>query len=108
MELHEGEALYLSAAPGAGTQGVQVDHPEISAETPVGVPILLADGQIELQVEGKTDKALKCRVTVGGELRSHAGINFPKHSLSVPALTAKDREDIPCGIEMGVDSLALS
>jgi pyruvate kinase len=91
-----------------GSQGLKVDYPQIIAETPVGVPILLADGQIELQVEGKTDKELKCRVVVGGVLRSHAGINFPRHSLSVPALTAKDREDIRFGIEMGVDFIALS
>ncbi len=91
-----------------GSQGLKVDHPQIIAETPVGVPILLADGQIELQVEGKTDKELNCWVVVGGVLRSHAGINFPRHSLSVPALTAKNREDIRFGIKMGVDFIALS
>ena len=85
-----------------------VDYPQIITETPLGAPILLADGNIELRVEAKTDQALKCRVVVGGVLRSHVGINFPIHSLSVAALTAKDREDLRFGIAQGVDFIALS
>ena len=73
---------------------MRVDFPEIIGEIPVGARILLADGQIELQVDGKAADALHCRVLVGGVLRSHVGINFPSHSLSVPALTPKDREDL--------------
>lgn len=108
-ELQKGEEFYLSAVPPAGNfKGVEVDYPEIIQETPVGVPILLADGQIVLQVEAKTQQALKCRVQVGGVLRSHVGINFPMHSLSVPALTPKDREDLRFGVEHGVDFIALS
>ena len=82
--------------------------PQIISETPLGVPILLADGNIELRVEAKTDQALKCRVVVGGVLRSHVGINFPMHSLSLPAFTDKDREDLRFGIAQGVDFIALS
>ena len=51
---------------------------------------------------------LRCRVVVGGVLRSHVGINFPGHSLSVPALTAKDYEDLRFGLAQGVDFVALS
>jgi pyruvate kinase len=105
----EGEAFYLSAASlPEGEIGVMVDYPEIISETPVGAPILLADGNIELQVIAKTDQALKCRVVVGGDLRSHVGINFPMHSLSLSAFTEKDREDLRFGISQGVDFIALS
>ena len=105
----EGEEFYLSAVPlQAGEPGVMVDYPQIISETPLGVPILLADGNIELQVEAKTDQALKCRVVVGGTIRSHVGINFPMHSLSLAAFTEKDREDLRFGISQGVDFIALS
>jgi pyruvate kinase len=105
----EGEVFLLSAVPlKAGETGVMVGYPQIIEETPVGVPILLADGNIELRVEGKTAQALRCRVVVGGELRSQVGINFPMHSLSVPAFTEKDREDLRFGIAQGVDFVALS
>jgi pyruvate kinase len=45
---------------------------------------------------------------VGGVLRSQVGINFPSQSLSVPALTPKDYEDLRFGLSQGVDFVALS
>ena len=92
----------------------------------MGARLLLADGNIELKVEEKVDRpplasgtpalrveakaaqVLRCRVVVGGVLRSQVGINFPSHSLSVPALTAKDYEDLRFGLAQGVDFVALS
>jgi pyruvate kinase len=107
--LTDGEDFYLSAgAAAAGQKGATVNYPEIIADTPVGAAILLADGNIELKVEEKEARGLRCRVLVGGVLRSHVGINFPGHSLSVPALTAKDYEDLRFGLAQGVDFVALS
>jgi len=105
----EGEEFYLSGVPfKQGDPGVMVDFPQIISDTPPGAPILLADGNIELRVETKTDQALKCRVVVGGTIRSHVGIIFPMHSLSLAAFTEKDREDLRFGISQGVDFIALS
>ncbi len=113
MELTEGQEFFLSVAPLAAPleearPGTTVAFPEIIRDTPVGVPIFLADGSIELKVEAKTDRTLDCRVAVGGTLRSHVGVNFPRHSLKLPAFTAKDREDLRFGLEHGVDFVALS
>ena len=109
VTLQEGEVFCLSAVPlEAGQAGVIVDYPQVITETPLGAPILLADGNIELRVETRTDSTLNCRVVVGGVLRSHVGINFPIHSLKVPAFTDKDREDLRFGIAQGVDFIALS
>ena len=109
VELEDGQEFLLSTAPlPAGRLGVQVDFPQIVEETPVGVPLLLADGHIELLVEGKTEQTLVCRVMVGGVLRSNVGINFPRHSLSVSAFTSKDKEDLSFGIAQGVDFVGLS
>jgi len=109
VALKAGQAFVLSttALPGDESR-VQVDFPEIIAEIPVEARVLLADGQIELRVERKTADALHCLVLVGGVLRSHVGINFPSYSLSVPALTPKDREDLSFGVKMGVDYIGLS
>ena len=38
----------------------------------------------------------------------HQGINLPGAALSIPALTAKDRNDLEFGLERGVDMVALS
>ncbi len=107
--LTDGEEFYLGAGLAVEPQpGVTVNYPQIIAETPVGAAILLADGNLELKVEEKLDQALRCRVVVGGVLRSQVGINFPGHSLSVPALTAKDYDDLAFGLAQGVDFVALS
>jgi pyruvate kinase len=106
--LREGEKFILSASPVAGVNGVTVEYPEIIRDTPEGAAILLADGTVELEVKEKTPQSLTCRVLVGGVLRSHVGINFPSHSLSLPAFTSKDRQDLLFGIEQGVDFVALS
>ncbi|MCL4501806.1 MAG: pyruvate kinase [Deltaproteobacteria bacterium] len=107
--LADGEGFILSAGEVAGPNlGVSVNYPQIINETPVGARLLLADGNIELRVEAKEAQVLRCRVVVGGVLRSRVGINFPSHSLSVPALTAKDYEDLRFGLSMGVDFVALS
>ncbi|HEY9072504.1 MAG TPA: pyruvate kinase, partial [Desulfobaccales bacterium] len=109
INLVDGEEFFLSAGPEMAPQpGVTVNYPEIIAEMPVGADILLADGNIELQVAEKLPRVLRCRVVVGGVLRSQVGINFPGHSLSVPALTAKDYEDLRFGLAHGVDFVALS
>ena len=108
-QVREGEVFWLSAVPlRQGQTGVIVDYPQVIAETPPGAPILLADGTIELRVEAGTEQALRCRVVVGGVLRSHVGINFPMHSLSVSAFTEKDREDLRFGVAQKVDFIALS
>ena len=48
------------------------------------------------------------RVVVGGLLTSNKGINLPGVRVSALSLTAKDREDLDLGIELGVDYIALS
>jgi pyruvate kinase len=109
VELHSGQEFRLTVTPGPGDrQGVSVDYPEIVAETPGGAHIFLQDGEIELLVEARGPESLKCRVLVGGVLRSHVGVNLPSLSLSVPSLTPEDREDLRFGVELGVDFIALS
>jgi pyruvate kinase len=109
VTLQEGGAFSLSAVPlEEGQAGVIVDYPQVITETPLGAPILLADGNIELRVESRTVTTLNCRVVVGGVLRSRVGINFPSHSIKVSAFTGKDRQDLRFGIAQGVDFIAMS
>jgi pyruvate kinase len=70
-----------------------------------GDPVLLADGMAQLQVID----AGHARVVVGGEVPAGKGINLPSSRLDdVPALTAKDRDDLRFGVSQGVDWVALS
>lgn len=73
-----------------------------------GQRILLSDGRIELRVERTRGREVLCRVTQGGELREHQGINLPGVTLKISALTTKDRADLQLGLHLGVDYVALS
>ena len=70
--------------------------------------ILLDDGNLELRVLGTTAHGVNCEVIHGGLLKSNKGMNLPSVSLSIPALTEKDRADLAFGLSLGVDFVALS
>ncbi len=87
---------------------VSVNYPGLTTSIKPGDPILLGDGEIELEaVEiGKHD--VKCKIIVGGILGSHKGIHFPQSSLDIRSLTERDKQDLAFGIENKVDLVALS
>jgi pyruvate kinase len=70
--------------------------------------ILLDDGLLELYVLATSERTVRCRVLVGGVLRSNKGINLPGASPDIPSLTAKDRSDLAFALAQGVDWVALS
>src|SRR5262245_50258388 len=73
-----------------------------------GDRILLSDGLIELRVERVRGQEVSCQVVNGGALGEHKGINLPGINLRVPALTAKDKEDLRFALKHGVDYIAVS
>jgi len=77
-------------------------------EVKPGDRVLLSDGLIELRVEGVRKQEVICRVVNGGVLGEHKGINLPGVKLRVPALTAKDRDDLRFALAHGADYIAVS
>src|SRR5699024_7656118 len=76
----------------------------------VGTKISLDDGLIELQVEeiDFEHKEVKTKVINSGQIKNKKGVNIPDIHVNLPALTAKDMEDIKFGIEEDVDFIAAS
>jgi pyruvate kinase len=70
--------------------------------------ILLDDGLLELEVVAIVGEIVRCRVVVGGVLKSHKGMNIPGTPLSTPAMTDKDRDDLAFARKLGTDYAALS
>lgn len=70
--------------------------------------ILLSDGKLSLRVQKVSGNEVHCEVVDGGMLGEHQGINLPGAVLSVPSLTAKDKEDLAFGLEAKVDYVAIS
>ena len=82
--------------------------PDIIDDLCEGEPVYIDDGNIRLFIESISDTEVNCRVTQGGKISSHKGVNLPLSDISVSAITEKDREDVQTAIEYGVDYIALS
>jgi pyruvate kinase len=91
-----------------GADLISTTFPALAQELRAGSRILLSDGLIELRVLRVRGADLECEVVNGGMLAEHQGINLPGAALSIPALTAKDRDDLEFGLKHGVDMVALS
>jgi len=107
--LQPGQEIVLTTRPivGQGTE-VPVQYPHLPEHVRPGERILLNDGLLEVQVLEAAGTEIRARVVVGGLLESNKGLNLPKASLAIPAITAKDRDDLRLGLELGVDWVALS
>ena len=77
----------------------------------VGDHVFIDDGKIGLQVIGKKEKFLTCRVTVakakGALLKEEKGINFPDSSIKTAALTQADKTNALSVMDFA-DALSIS
>jgi Pyruvate kinase len=73
-----------------------------------GHDVLIDDGLVRLAVEEVSDGRARCRVVVGGEVKTHKGVNLPGVPVPIPSLTKKDLEDLSFALGLGVDYVALS
>jgi len=101
VRLYRGREM---AAPGT----VQIDYEFLLDDLEAGERVLLADGLICLEVEGKQTDHLSALVIQGGELTDGKGVAFPSTALRAPAVTEKDRVDLEFGRELEVDFVAAS
>ncbi|WP_457567309.1 pyruvate kinase [Desulfurobacterium sp.] len=108
LYLHRGNIVVLTADRRHDDEEIFVNYERLPEEVKPGEAILLADGAFRLKVIEVKGKKVVCEVVVGGPLTSHKGVNLPHTSLSIPALTSKDKEDVKFAVDEGADILALS
>ena len=111
IELAEGQAFTLDTAlePSAGTiDRVGVAYKELPRDVAAGDTLLLADGQIVLDVKSVGTTAIETRVRVGGALSDRKGLNRQGGGISAPAISDRDREDIRFVAEESIDYMAVS
>lgn len=94
-----------TVAPGSG---FQVNYNKFVDEIPAGSRIMIDDGEVELIVDRKVGRVLKCRALNDGTIRNHKSVNVPGVEMNMPALTARDREFIDFAIENKLDFIAHS
>ena len=101
----------VDLVPGMGegsTVEIPVGYDRLLEDVRPGHRVLIADGLVNLEVVGVTDRSLRARVVEGGEVSDNKGVAFPDSTLSVENITPKDERDLALGKEMGVDFVAAS
>jgi pyruvate kinase len=88
-------------------RGAAVSYPRLEADVRPGDAILLADGAAQLRVVS-VDSDVVTEVVLGGTIRSRQGVSIPSERVSTPALTRKDRADIPRALDLRVEYVAQS
>jgi pyruvate kinase len=73
-----------------------------------GDTLYLNDGLIQLEVDEIHLSDVRCRVIVGGELRSRKGLNLPGIDLGISAFTEHDHRCMKFALENGVDAVSQS
>jgi len=94
-------------APGDSAEAPST-FPGLAADVRAGDRILIDDGRVVLEVAGVRGDRVRTRVLAGGVVSDHKGLNLPGVRLSVPALGAKDEQDLRWALGLPADLIALS
>jgi pyruvate kinase len=86
-------SLYTGGKPG-NVNGVSITYQKLFEEVRRGVPILIDDGAIELEVENVTDGVINCRIIHGGRLGNSKSVNLPETQLAMSAVSPENRDDV--------------
>jgi pyruvate kinase len=110
IHLKQNDILELTVREAKGEQrySVSVNYERLIDDVSVDDTILVDNGLIRLQVLGKGQNRIRCKVITPGTLSSRRHINLPGVHVNLPPLTAKDLADISLGVELDVDFVALS
>lgn len=100
------QVIFTTGTP--GKTKIPVGYKKLHQDVKPGDRLLLDDGLLEVAVQKVSGRDIICHVVTGGLLTSHKGMNFPTATLSIPALTPKDKADVAFGVRAGVDFIALS
>jgi pyruvate kinase len=107
--LDRGQAFTLQTGDFIGdAHRASMQFAGLAAAVKAGDKIFINDGYIQLKVQEVVAQEVRCLILVGGELRSHKGVNFPGIDLGVSAFTAYDRKCLAFAAEQGLDAISQS
>jgi pyruvate kinase len=108
LPLRPGQSFRLRPGGPGDAAGAATTHPGLAGDLRVGDRVLLADGAVELSVTAIEGDVVVTECVRGGTIRSRQGVNVPADRLSLPAVTARDREALGRMLALEVDLVAQS
>lgn len=87
---------------------IYMNAPAVVRDVPRGARMLIADGELELEVLSKNESELFCCFLTGGRLKPRKSVNVPGVSIDLPSVTEKDRRFIEWAVHNDVDFIAHS
>jgi pyruvate kinase len=109
IELRIGDPFTLTTDNIVGDASrVSVSFPRLPQAVKSGDRLYLNDGLIQLEVAEVVRADVRCRVLVGGELRSKKGLNLPGIDLGIRAFTEQDQRWLAFAREQGLDAVSQS
>ena len=90
------------------TRTIPVDYPDLARVVRRGDRVLLGDGEVALQVESATSRAIKTTALTPGTIKDSQGVTLPDTSLAEGGATPEDLVHLETGLQLGVDYVALS
>ncbi len=107
--LRRGDPFVLTTEPvESSADRATISYAGFADDVKTGDRVLVDDGRIALDVEDVRGRDVLTRVSTGGLVRDHKGVNLPRTALRLPVLTDKDREDLAFGLRHGVDYVGVS
>ncbi|MCA9953042.1 MAG: pyruvate kinase [Anaerolineales bacterium] len=109
IELESGQPFILQTEEILGNhKRVSMDFAGLPQAVKMGDRIYMNDGYIQLRVEQVVNDAVHCTVRMGGELRSHKGVNFPGIDLGIDVFTDHDHKMLAFAAEQKLDAVSQS
>jgi pyruvate kinase len=108
-DLIQGSEFALTSSDVQGdSKHASVNYPDLLKSVKKGDVLHLADGLIQLRVEGREGDGVFCTVLAGGTLSSGKGVNAPGVRMGVKYPTEADVAHLKFGIDHDVDFVAAS
>ncbi|WP_067602990.1 pyruvate kinase [Nocardiopsis listeri] len=109
VELEAGDEFTITIEDVPGDRNrVSTTYKGLPGDVRPGDRVLIDDGRVVLECTKTTSTDVQTRVIFGGTVSNHKGLNLPGVSVSVPALTQKDEDDLRWALRHNVDMVALS
>ncbi|WP_346623180.1 pyruvate kinase [Blastococcus montanus] len=99
--------ITVEDVPGTAER-VSTTYKDLHNDVRVGDRLLVDDGNLSLSVVRVDGPDVYCLVVEGGTVSNNKGLSLPGVSVSVPALSDKDEEDLRFALHLGADFIALS